>query len=40
MAAVDPQTIRDIKEVQDNVRAFALAQKECLKDLEVEIRPG
>jgi len=34
------QTVADIKEVQSNVRAFAEAQKACLKDLEVEIRPG
>ena len=40
IAEVDPQTIKDIKEVQENVRNFALAQKACLKDLEVEIRPG
>ncbi|KAK9899497.1 histidinol dehydrogenase [Cystobasidium minutum MCA 4210] len=40
IAQVDPQTIKDIKEVQENVRNFALAQKACLKDLEVEIRPG
>jgi histidinol dehydrogenase len=37
---VPEQTIKDIKEVQENVRAFALAQKACLKDLEIEIKPG
>ena len=34
------QTVKDIKEVQENVRTFAMAQRECIKDLEVEIRPG
>ncbi|KAJ5097333.1 hypothetical protein N7456_008054 [Penicillium angulare] len=34
------QTLDDIKEVQQNVRAFAEAQKGSLKDFEVEIRPG
>ncbi|KAM0753458.1 histidinol dehydrogenase [Meredithblackwellia eburnea MCA 4105] len=40
IATVSEQTIKDIKEVQENVRTFALAQKACLKDLEVEIKPG
>ena len=40
IASVPKQIIDDIKEVQQNVRTFALAQKETLKDLEVEIRPG
>jgi len=40
IAKCSKQTIADIKEVQENVRAFAQAQKECLRDLEVEIRPG
>jgi histidinol dehydrogenase len=34
------QTLDDIKEVQLNVRAFAEAQKDSIKDFEVEIRPG
>lgn len=38
--ACPDQTIEDIKTVQKNVRAFAEKQKECLKDLEVEIAPG
>jgi len=40
IAKVPQQTIDDIKEVQSNVRSFALKQKESLKDFEVEIRPG
>jgi histidinol dehydrogenase len=34
------QVIDDIKEVQGNVRTFAQAQKESLKDFELEIQPG
>jgi len=40
IATVPEQTIKDIKEVQSNVRAFAQAQRDSLKDFEVEIRPG
>jgi histidinol dehydrogenase len=40
IASVPEQTIKDIKEVQGNVRAFAQAQRESLKDFEIEIRPG
>ncbi|KAL2219286.1 histidinol dehydrogenase-domain-containing protein [Thermoascus aurantiacus ATCC 26904] len=40
IAQVPEQTIRDIKEAQANVREFALAQKESLRDFEVELRPG
>ncbi len=40
IATVPEQTIKDIKEVQSNVRAFAQAQRESLKDFEIEIRPG
>ncbi|KUL88932.1 hypothetical protein ZTR_03444 [Talaromyces verruculosus] len=40
IAACSPQTIEDIKQVQKNVRAFAQAQKDSLKDLEFEIQPG
>ncbi|OAF59535.1 hypothetical protein VC83_04074 [Pseudogymnoascus destructans] len=34
------QVIKDIKEVQCNVRTFAQAQKESLKEFELEIHPG
>lgn len=34
------QVIADIKEVQRNIRTFAQAQKESLKDFELEIQPG
>lgn len=40
MAKCPKQTIDDIKEVQQNVRLFAEAQKASLKDFEVEIKPG
>ncbi|GAM34172.1 hypothetical protein TCE0_015f01577 [Talaromyces pinophilus] len=40
IAACSTQTIEDIKQVQNNVRAFAQAQKDSLKDLEFEIQPG
>jgi histidinol dehydrogenase len=40
IASVPEQTIKDIKEVQGNVRAFAQAQRDSLKDFEIEIRPG
>lgn len=40
ISAVPDQTIKDIKEVQANVRAFATAQLNSLKDFEIEIRPG
>lgn len=38
--SVPDQTIKDIKEVQANVRAFAVAQRNSLKDFEIEIQPG
>lgn len=34
------QTLDDIREVQRNVKAFAEAQRDSLKDFELEIRPG
>src|ERR1700710_2099240 len=34
------QTVKDIKEVQHNVRRFAEAQRNSLKDFEIEIEPG
>jgi histidinol dehydrogenase len=40
IAAVPEQTLKDIKEVQANVRAFAEAQRKSLNDFEIEIRPG
>ncbi|WWC64314.1 histidinol dehydrogenase [Kwoniella dejecticola CBS 10117] len=40
IATVPEQTIKDIKTVQSNVRAFAEAQKASMKDFEIEIRPG
>lgn len=40
MASVDPQTIADIKEVQANIRRFAQAQRDSIKDFELEIQPG
>jgi sulfopropanediol 3-dehydrogenase len=33
-------TIEDIKFAQQQIRNFALAQKDCLKDLEIETLPG
>jgi histidinol dehydrogenase len=40
IAQVSEQTIKDIKEVQKNVRTFAQAQPESIKDFELEIQPG
>jgi len=40
MASVSPQIIKDIKEVQSNVRRFAEAQRDSIKDFELEIQPG
>ncbi len=40
VADVPEQTIRDIKHVQANVRAFAQAQRNSVKDFELEIQPG
>ncbi|KIW58727.1 histidinol dehydrogenase [Exophiala xenobiotica] len=40
MRKVPEQTIKDIKEVQHNVRTFAQAQLASLKDFELEIQPG
>ncbi|KAL4889914.1 histidinol dehydrogenase [Aspergillus ambiguus] len=40
IAACPQQTIDDIKEAQKNVRRFAEAQRESLKDFEYEIQPG
>ncbi|KAK5080724.1 hypothetical protein LTR05_008428 [Lithohypha guttulata] len=40
IASVDPQTVADIREVQQNVRRFAQAQKDSLREFELEIQPG
>jgi histidinol dehydrogenase len=40
ISTVPQQIIDDIKQVQENVRTFALAQRESIKDFELEIRPG
>lgn len=40
ISTVPQQVLDDIKQVQDNVRAFALAQKASIKEFEMEIRPG
>ncbi|KAM0095497.1 hypothetical protein ACP6JD_000889 [Aspergillus fumigatus] len=39
IAACPPQTIEDIEQVQRNVRAFAKAQRDSIKDFEYEIQP-
>lgn len=40
ISQVPAQTLDDIKTVQDNVRRFALAQRESLKEFEIETSPG
>ncbi|KAH8682850.1 histidinol dehydrogenase [Tricladium varicosporioides] len=40
IAAVPSQTIEDIKEVQKNVRRFAQAQRDSIRDFELETQPG
>jgi sulfopropanediol 3-dehydrogenase len=40
MAQLSPQAIRDTDYCQSNVRKFAEAQRNTLRDLEIEIRPG
>src|SRR6476646_957415 len=40
IAQVPPQAVRDTDYCQANVRAFAHAQRETMRDLEVETRPG
>jgi sulfopropanediol 3-dehydrogenase len=40
VATVPEQAIADIRSVQDRVRRFAQAQKESLRDFEVETEPG
>lgn len=40
MSQVSEQTIKDIKEVQHNIRTFAQAQRDSVRDFEIEIKPG
>ncbi len=40
VAALDPADVNDIRFAQEQVRAFADAQKSALRDIEVETRPG
>ncbi|RSM04325.1 hypothetical protein CEP52_006917 [Fusarium oligoseptatum] len=40
IATVGPQTVEDIKTVQSNVRRFAQAQRESIRDFEIESEPG
>jgi histidinol dehydrogenase len=40
ISSVPKQTLKDIKEVQSNVRAFAVAQRNSIQDFELEIQPG
>lgn len=40
ISTVPEQTIKDIKEAQKNVRTFAQAQRDSIKDVEIEIQPG
>jgi len=40
ISTLPEQVIKDIKQVQHNVRTFAQAQKESLKEFELEIQPG
>ncbi|KAF2684639.1 histidinol dehydrogenase [Lentithecium fluviatile CBS 122367] len=40
IAQVPKQTIEDIRQVQANVRRFAKAQRESIRDFELETQPG
>lgn len=40
IAALPEQTVKDIKQVQANVRRFAEAQRSSLTDFEIETQPG
>ena len=40
ISTLPEQTVKDIKEVQHNVRRFAEAQRKSLTDFELEIEPG
>lgn len=40
IGTVDEQTIKDIEQVQRNVRKFAEAQLGSIKEFEIEMQPG
>ncbi|GAA1389628.1 histidinol dehydrogenase [Kitasatospora putterlickiae] len=40
MNSLDPQVIEDIKTVQANVRRFAEAQRDSMREIEIESEPG
>ncbi|MEM7520824.1 MAG: histidinol dehydrogenase [Pseudomonadota bacterium] len=40
MAKVTPREMEDIKYAQENVRRFAQAQRDSMRDIEVEMQPG
>jgi sulfopropanediol 3-dehydrogenase len=40
IARVHPQALKDIKFAQAQIRGFAQAQREALRDIEVETLPG
>ena len=40
VASVDPNTIKDIKFAQEQIRGFAQHQRNSMKDVEVETMPG
>src|SRR5450432_1551125 len=40
MRALPVSTLDDIKFAQTQIRNFALAQRDCLRDLEIETLPG
>jgi sulfopropanediol 3-dehydrogenase len=40
MAQVSPQEMADLKYAQENVRRFAQAQRDSMKDIEIEMMPG
>ncbi|KAJ4174384.1 hypothetical protein NW754_004801 [Fusarium falciforme] len=40
IAQVPPQTIKDVKTAQENVRKFAEVRRASIKNVEVEIQPG
>lgn len=40
IATVDPQTLEDIRTVQQNVERFAKLQRDSLRDFEAEVEPG
>ncbi|KAJ5661443.1 uncharacterized protein N7477_009059 [Penicillium maclennaniae] len=40
ISSVPQHILDDIKQVQENIRTFAMAQKASIKDFEMEIRPG